>query len=333
MPAAEAEQHVEHEQARDDRLISERNEPARREAHHERPEQWIRDKRRRQRADEQPAELGRRGAGGDGIAQRTQHEPARQRAEEEDGRCEHRAHLVRLDIDDAAQQRMQNAGFRGNRRRCVVQGAVFCFACHAASTSVSFEAGIPATAPSSIAFCSWGGRVLCQSSVSFAVTASGRNVNPFASALALLRRENPAVGPSGGSHTGMCRQPLMPVALRKSAGTQVNSAPAVVTALMPASISISESGVAGPVALYVPNARVSAIRIIHSARSRESMNCTGSVGLPGAITSPPLSIRTGQYVKRSDLSSGPTMRPGRMIVLIAGYCFSTSFSDWVFSAP
>ena len=36
--------------------------------------------------------------------------------------------------------------------------------------------------------CSFCGRVLCQSSVSFAVTASGRNVRPFAIAFAALRR-------------------------------------------------------------------------------------------------------------------------------------------------
>ena len=52
-----------------------------------------------------------------------------------------------------------------------------------------------------------------------------------------------------------------------------------------ASISRVVSRAAGPVALNVPVARDSAMRIVHSARSRESMNWTGSVGAPGAMTS------------------------------------------------
>ena len=93
------------------------------------------------------------------------------------------------------------------------------------------------------------------------------------------------------------------------------------------------SGVAGPSALNLPSVRFSAMRIVHSARSRESMYCTGSVALPGARTSPPLSMRYGQYVKRSVRSSGPTMSVGRMIVWIPGYCRATSCSENVFSAP
>ena len=37
-------------------------------------------------------------------------------------------------------------------------------------------------------------------------------------------------------------------------------------------ISLIVSGFSGPIALYVPNSLISAMRIIHSARSRESMN-------------------------------------------------------------
>src|SRR5688572_28568856 len=104
---------------------------------------------------------------------------------------------------------------------------------HAASTSASFSGGMPAIRPSIIAFCSASGRVLCQSRVAFAVSASGRNVSPAATAFALLRRRKPAVGPWGGSQMGMWRQPRTPWPARKSLGTQVKLAPAVVTALMP----------------------------------------------------------------------------------------------------
>ena len=54
------------------------------------------------------------------------------------------------------------------------------------------------------------------------------------------------------------------------------------------------SGFAGPVALNVPNVRDSARRIIHSPRSRPSMNCTGSAPSPGTSISPPCATRCGQ---------------------------------------
>ena len=59
------------------------------------------------------------------------------------------------------------------------------------------------------------------------------------------------------------------------------------------------SGRAGPVAWYTPAVRASAMRSIHSARSRASMNCTGASGAPGASTSPPAATRSTQYVNRS----------------------------------
>ena len=65
------------------------------------------------------------------------------------------------------------------------------------------------------------------------VTASGRNVRPLATALALLLSQNPTLRPIGAIQTGMCRHPRTSWPERKSAGTQVNCAPAVVTALMP----------------------------------------------------------------------------------------------------
>src|ERR1700735_5497645 len=66
------------------------------------------------------------------------------------------------------------------------------------------------------------------------------------------------------------------------------------------------------------------MRTVHSAKSRASINCTGSVGAPGASTGPPRSRRTGQYVKRSLSSPGPTINPGRMTNVWPGnplFCF------------
>ena len=163
-----------------------------------------------------------------------------------------------------------------------------------ASTSASFDAGIPATAPSSIAFRSSGDRVLCHSSVSFAVTASGRNVSPFASAFALLRCENPAVAPSGGIQTGMCRQPLTPLRLEEVGGNQRELRAGGGDRLDPREHLDHRERASRAGGVVCAEHAASAMRIIHSARSRESMNCTGSVGLPGASTSPPLSMRTGQ---------------------------------------
>src|SRR5215211_9168017 len=59
---------------------------------------------------------------------------------------------------------------------------------HAAITSASRFIESPLILPSRVAACSSAARVLCQSSVSFAVMASGRNVRPFVSAFAALRR-------------------------------------------------------------------------------------------------------------------------------------------------
>ena len=46
--------------------------------------------------------------------------------------------------------------------------------------------------------------------------------------------------------------------------------------------------------MVVPLVFVSEQWTMNSARSRTSMNCVGSDGLPGASTSPPRSMRTGQ---------------------------------------
>ena len=51
-----------------------------------------------------------------------------------------------------------------------------------------------------------GVRERFHSIVSRAVSASGRNVRPFATAFAFERKWNPASSPAGGTHTGMCFQ-------------------------------------------------------------------------------------------------------------------------------
>ena len=72
---------------------------------------------------------------------------------------------------------------------------------------------------------------------------------------------------------------------------------------------------------------------VNAARSRTSMIWNGSVGAPGAMNSPPRAARAGQYVKRSVLSSGPTMSPGRMTVVRPGIAFSAACSHSAFSGP
>src|SRR5687767_15710190 len=74
------------------------------------------------------------------------------------------------------------------------------------------------------------------------------------------------------------------------------------------------NGCAGPVALNVPYAFCSIRRIVHSPRSRASMNWTGSLGSPGARTSPPRAMRIGQYEKRSLLSPAPTAIVSRIFL-------------------
>ncbi len=51
---------------------------------------------------------------------------------------------------------------------------------------------------------------------------------------------------------------------------------------------------AGPVALKVPTVSCSQQWMTNSERSRASMICDGSLGVPGASTSPPRCSRTGQ---------------------------------------
>ena len=53
-------------------------------------------------------------------------------------------------------------------------------------------------------------------------------------------------------------------------------------------------GMAGPTALNTPVWPSSAMRIIHSAKSRASMIWIGSDPSPGDSTSPPRWMRTGQ---------------------------------------
>src|SRR4029453_8269656 len=51
------------------------------------------------------------------------------------------------------------------------------------------------------------------------------------------------------------------------------------------------------------------------------------------IAPPPRSMPTGQYVKRSVSSRGPTIRPGRTINVFPANHFSASFSDNALSGP
>ena len=46
---------------------------------------------------------------------------------------------------------------------------------------------------------------------------------------------------------------------------------------------------------------------MNATRSRTSTIWIGSAAVPGTAMSPPFATRTGQYVKRSVGSSGPTM--------------------------
>ena len=110
----------------------------------------------------------------------------------------------------------------------------------------------------------------------------------------MSRRAKPAVSPVPGTHTGRSLQAETWCASSQSAGTQVSRASEFTAAPTPASISFMLKVRDGPVALNTPKARASAMRMVHSARSRASMNCTGSLPSPGASTSPPLPSRTGQ---------------------------------------
>src|SRR6185369_15387543 len=314
---------VEDQHVGDEELVRNRDELPHREFRDQRREHRVENQRSRECGKEQPRQLTRARRRRHFVSHRSQNEIAAQQEKEQRERRNHRAQLARPYVDDAPQQALCE-----EPRLFVRVGRHFvaCFAFHAASTSASRCAEMPAIFPSESAWSSSAGRVLFQSIVSFAVTASGRKVSPAANALSILRRENATLSGRSGTHTGMLDQPRIFCSVRNSAGTQMNCAPLVVTALMPYSISAIVSGFMGPVALNTPSVRFSATRIVHSAKSRESMICTGSFPVPGASTSPPLSIRYGQYVNRLETSSGPTMRPGRMIV-DTGYSLCTSFSE------
>ena len=110
----------------------------------------------------------------------------------------------------------------------------------------------------------------------------------------MLRRLKPLFSSSAGTHAGMSPHALTLCSLSTVTGTQCSRAPPVVAAFTPSSISCIVIRCAGPVALNTPIVRCSATRIVHSARSRASMICTGSLPSPGASTSPPLASLTGQ---------------------------------------
>ena len=86
------------------------------------------------------------------------------------------------------------------------------------------------------------------------MSAKGRNVNPWASALAMLRCVNPAVSPWGGTHTGRSDQPRTggSCASRNAALAWMKVAEVPSVERMPSSISPTVKRPAGPVALNVP---------------------------------------------------------------------------------
>ena len=121
---------------------------------------------------------------------------------------------------------------------------------------------------------------------------------------------------------------------RKSSETQVTFVPACADSLWLASMMspiVSDPG--GEIALKFPVACESASFIIHAVRSRTSMTWIGSRGVPGASISPPRDARTGQYVKRSVGSSGPTIYPGRTMLARPANASRTYCSHSAFIGP
>ncbi len=92
-------------------------------------------------------------------------------------------------------------------------------------------------------------------------------------------------------------------------------------------------GMRGPTQLKAPVVRLSPRWIMNSVKSRTSMIWTGSVPSPGARTSPPRWMRTGQYVKRSVSSPGPMIRPGRTTVTRPGMMRMAVRSDSALASP
>jgi isoquinoline 1-oxidoreductase beta subunit len=161
---------------------------------------------------------------------------------------------------------------------------------HLASTSASRSGVRPARSFA----CRSAGCCRNQARVSAAVPPRRRKVRPAAVALSMLRRANPAESPRAGTHTGMSLHGDTFWASRKSAGIQTSVSCALMAAPVTASMCSMVVGAAGPVALKTPEVRASAMRIVHSARSRASMSWIGSEPSPGASTSPPRASRTGQ---------------------------------------
>src|SRR5258706_3359168 len=153
--------------------------------------------------------------------------------------------------------------------RCVSAWTLyFLLACQAARTSTSRSGLIPARNFA----CLSAGCFLNQSRVACVVSGTDRKVSPLSSALLMLILEKPASSPRGGTQTGMSDHAETFCAARKSASTQVNWALVFVTFLMPSSLCAIVSVDFGPVALKGPVVPCSAMRIVHSARSRASMN-------------------------------------------------------------
>src|SRR5262249_23477437 len=149
------------------------------------------------------------------------------------------------------------------------------------------------------------GRVFHHASVSFAIVAIGRHVNPALTARALLHVWKPFISPAYGAQIGNSTPSSF---ITASAGIHLSEMSfALEHALHASSVSPHVSFFSGPHALNVPIVCVSASLSMNAERSRTSITCNGSLAEPGTRIVPPLSKRTGQYVKRSVGSPGPTM--------------------------
>jgi hypothetical protein len=156
-------------------------------------------------------------------------------------------------------------------------------AAQAARTCASRSREMPAR---SLA-CRSAGSVFHQASVSRAVSATGRNRNPSATARAIETCDIPLSAVPAGIQAGMSLHGSTFSFPRNGQGTQTRRA------FEPMPIWHSSSSprmgvrVAGPTALKVPVARRPAMSIIQEPRSRTSTIWVGSSPVPGASTSPP----------------------------------------------
>ena len=173
------------------------------------------------------------------------------------------------------------------------------------------------------------------------VCSSGRVTRRVCSARCRSTREWPRFsGSSEGSQSGSSLHGSTPSASRNFSATGTGSAGGAPrfsasswqTAI--SSLQLHGGPFAGPVPLKAPRSPRSTRRTIQAARSRTSMNCSGSSSpRSGTSISPPSSARHGQWLKRPLRSPGPTIRPGRTISARSPNTFCTSASQAAFCGP